>query len=121
MGFVSVVALAAGIAFLVSLQRHMNRLADEEQDRDVSWWIRWGARASAVLALLGALGVVDAYLYDLPTPFEPPEAELPPRHVPDPRDADLPDIEQAEKPDPMRDSRERHRDALDDFERRGSR
>lgn len=117
MGIVSVVALVAGIAFLISLQRYMNRLADQECDEDVAWWIRWGARASALVALVGALGVVDAYVYDFPSPFEAPEAELPDKAEPA-LPAERPEIREVAKPDPMGDAREDHGKAMDDFEKR---
>lgn len=119
MGIVSVIAIAAGIGFLIALRRQINKAADEEGDEQVSWGLRWAARGCALVAILGVVGVVDAYVYPLPSPFEAPAADLPAKsEAPEPR-------EDTEKPsaaasDPMKDAQEQHREALDDFEKRAA-
>lgn len=116
MGIVSVISVVAGLAFMVALHRRMNKIADEEGDEHVSWLIRWGARASLLVALVGAVGMVDAYVYKLPSPFDPGEAELPAKSIPR-EQAEVPEIKAAEKPDPMKDAKARHDAALDEFEK----
>lgn len=119
MGIVSLIALAAGIGFFISLRHKINQLAEEEKDRDVSWMLRWGARFSALIAVLGIVGMVDSYIYKFPNVFQPPEAELPAKS--EAADMEVPDIKPADKPDPMKDAKAEHRKDLDEFEQQNSR
>lgn len=116
MGVASIVSVVAGLAFMVALYRRINLIADEEGDEHVSWVLRWGARFCALVAVVGTVGIVDAYVYKLPSPFDPGEAELPAKHVPRER-AEKPEIKKAEKPDPMKDAKAEHDQALDEFEK----
>jgi hypothetical protein len=116
MGIVSVISVVAGLAFMVALHRRMNLIAEEEGDEHVSWLIRWGARASLLVALLGTVGLVDAYIYQLPSPFDPDEIELPAEHEPSTA-AEAPEIKPAEKPDPMKEAKDQHDEALEEFSR----
>ena len=118
MGIVSIISVVAGLAFMVALYRRINVIADEEGDEyeHVSWALRWGARFCALVAVLGVVGIVDSYIYKLPSPFEPGEAELPARHKAQ-APAELPEIKTAEKPDPMKDAKDQHDEALEEFSR----
>jgi len=117
MGIVSVIAVVAGLAFFLDAYRRIGEIADEQGDEHVSWALRWGARFAALVAVLGAVGLVDSYIYPLPSPFAPGEAELPERHEPA-APTELPEIEPAAKPDPMKDAKEQHDAALDEFTRK---
>lgn len=118
MGIVSLIAVAAGIGFFISLTRKINEISERETDEDVSWVLTWGARFSGLIALLGVVGIVNAYIYEFPDPLEKDGIELPAEHTPPEQDGELPEIKKAEKPDPMKDAQESHRDAMDDFEKR---
>ncbi len=119
MGIVSVIAVVAGLAFSIALYRRLNKIADEEGDDNVSWLLQWGARFFALVAIVGTVGMVDSYIYKLPSPFDPGEAELPAKHMPS-ESAKKPEIKNAEKPDPMKDAKERHAEDLDEFKRKAA-
>lgn len=114
MGIVAIVSVAAGLGFLLALRRQINKIADEEGDEHVSWLLRWGARGCALLAFLGVIGLVDAYIYKLPSPFEPEQVTLPAKPKPVP-EAEPPKLKDAPKPDPMKEAKAQHRQALDEF------
>ena len=119
MGIVSIIAVAAGIGFLFALRRKINEIADEEKDEHLSWVYTWGARLSGLIAVLGIVGIVDNYIYELPNPLERDGIELPdePTNVEPAKDVE---IKPAAKPDPMKDAQEDHQDAMDDFEKRAA-
>lgn len=116
MGIVAVISLAAGLGFLLSLQLFLKKQAVEEDDENASWVLTWGSRLCAIIALCGAVGVVDAYVYPLPSPFAPEEAELPDKPEKPAEQAEAPEIKKAEKPDPMKAAKEQHAKDLDEFQ-----
>lgn len=117
MGIVSIIAVAAGIGFLFALRRKINEIAEEEKDDRLAWVYTWGARLSGLIAVLGIIGIVDSYIYELPNPLERDGIELPdkPTNVEPVEDVE---IKPASKPDPMKEAQEDHQGAMDDFEKR---
>jgi hypothetical protein len=113
MGIVSITAVAAALGFLFALQRKINQVADREGDEDISWMLRWGARLAGLVAVLGIVGIVDSYIYELPNPLEKDGIELPAESTPELVKPVT--IKKAEKPDPMKDAKKSHHEALDEF------
>jgi hypothetical protein len=113
MGIISITLLAAGIGFLFALQKRIEKIADEEGDEHVSWTLSWGSRFCGLIAVLGLVGVIDSYVYKLPNPFDGPTADL---QADTPKEEiDVPPIKKVEKPDPMKDAKDEHEKALDEF------
>lgn len=121
MGIISAIAVIFGIAFFISLRLRLKSIAKDESDGDENlfWALVWAGRLAGLVALLGILGLIDGYIYPIPTPFHPPEAKLESLSGDSPLNrSDLPKIKDPQKSDPMKAARDGHESALSDFEKR---
>lgn len=120
MGIVSVFGVACGLAALVVFVVKVNALRREQDDPEVSFGLKILVAAGILMIAAGILGIVNNHFVKIESPFGPPAADLP--YKASPRGPSRrPEVKPAERPDPMGEAKDEHREALDEFERENTR
>jgi len=114
MGIVSVLGMFGGLALLVVIALKINALRKEEPDEDIAWGLKLGVAGCLFAVVLGVTGIVNNYFVKIETPFDPPAAELPAKEGPK-EPIEVPEVKSVAKPDPMKDAKDDHHKALDEF------
>lgn len=117
MGVVSVVVFAGFVALLVVAALKINEVRKRQDDEDVGWALKLATAAFLFGVVVSGVWVVNTYFVKIETPFDPPGAELSERPAPV-ADPEPTEIKPTEKSDPVKEAKDEHREALDEFQER---
>lgn len=112
--FLWFLVVLTGVGLLAVMS--FNSAREEEGTTGLVLKVLTGVLAVAFLATV--VGFVDAYFFEVETPFKPPEASVPAKPLPR---EETEKVEVVDKTPERPDAREQHRDSLKEFEDRNLR